>query len=102
MSLEKIVSFARDLKRNKYPAGTTKGACLQAANELYEHFREQGLNCSIQFGFYQNKDHAWFEYWDENLQSQVIIDITADQFDPALDVIAGTPSNLMQYVYADD
>ena len=83
MKQSEIVAHANALKQAKYPNGTTRGACLEAANDLFQYFFARGLNCSVQFGFFKNKKygHAWFEYWDEEQQSQVIVDITADQFD---------------------
>jgi len=97
-----ILAYAKQLKQEKYPAGKTRGACLEAASHLFEHFYALGVNCSVQFGYYGEQipqnEHAWFEYWDEQ-QGCVIVDITADQFDPAQDIVFDRAENLPHYSY---
>lgn len=100
-----ILEYALQLKQESYPAGKTRGACLEAASHLFEHFYSNGMACSVQFGYYGKPNgtngHAWFEYWDDTLQSLVVVDITADQFDPNVGIIAGPISELPQYHYED-
>lgn len=52
-----------------------RGCCGDASNLLAKYFRDNGIECEYVWGMCGQQSHAWLEC--DNL----IVDITADQFD---------------------
>ncbi len=83
--------------------GNNSGACLLAADELIRYMKPFHIRCiSVQFGTYNEKNHAWLEVWDKVSDKYVIIDPTADQFgDDIPEVVVGFMEDLPQYAYEE-
>ena len=95
---QKILSVARQV-RAKFPKGKNKGSCLTASHELMEKLLDHGFNASIQFGWFDGKDHSWTEVMVPGEQRMRLLDITVDQFGDYPAILWSTPKEHPEYVY---